>query len=188
MRGKLIIVSLLLAGTLCACSGRELTNVTLIQTVGVDGAGPVALTAVGDEEDGPARYQTVGQTVTAAQEALKTLGRTRLELTHISQVVLGPEADVPQTLWEQVVHRESGYGATVWLCEDDTTASALLEQSEDPAARLESLRENSGAAAPTVLEALSALTRTGQVRLPVLAADGEDLRVTEYRTVEVGRA
>lgn len=186
MRGKLIVVGLALAGLLCGCAGQELTDVTLIQAVGVDGPGPVTLTAVGDEEEAPALYRATGQTVTAAQEGLRGLGRTRLELTHVAQVVLGPDADVARTLWEQVTHRKSGYGATVWLCADGTTAWELLRRAEDPSARLKSLEENGGAAAPTVLEALSALSRTGRTRLPVLTAQGDDLRVAGYRTVEVG--
>lgn len=182
---KLIAVSLLLAG-LTACSGRELTNVTLIQTLGVDGMDPVALTAVGDEEKDPALYRVLGQDVAQAQEGLKALGETRLEVTHVAQLVLGPEADLEETLWQEVTHRKSGYGATVWLVSDGTTAGELLSTARDPARRLKSLEENAGVRAPTILEALSALTRTGDTTLPVLAALGEELQVVGYRTVKVG--
>lgn len=180
---KLTVLCLCLAALLTGCWGRELTDVTLLQTMAVDGSGPVALTAVAGGED-EARYRAQGADVTAAQQALPALGTTRLELTHIRQLVLGPEADVAETLWQALTHRESGYGATVWLS-GGPSAGALLEGEEDVPARLGSLEDNAGVAAPTVLEALSALWQTGQVRLPVLEMSGGELTVTGYQTVEV---
>lgn len=180
---KLTAMSLALAALLTGCWGRELTDVTLLQTMTVDGSGPVELTAVaGGEEEGVYRVQ--GSDVAAAQQALPALGSTRLELTHIRQLVLGPEVDVPETLWQALTHRESGYGATVWLA-GGPSAGALLEGEGDVPARLRSLEDNAGVAAPTVLEALSALWQTGQVRLPVLERSGGELTVTGYQTVEV---
>ena len=181
---KLIIVSLALAALCAGCSGQELTNVTLIQTIGVDGPGPVTLTAVGDEEDAEI-YRTVGESVTAAQEDLRELGTTRLETTHIAQLVLGSDVDVAQCLWREVTHRKSGYGATVWLCAPDATASAVLEDAQDLPARLRALEESGGVRAPTILEALSALSETCRAELPVLAVAGGEVRVTGYKSVEV---
>ncbi len=181
---KLIIVSLALAALCAGCSGQELTNVTLIQTVGVDGPGPVTLTAVGDEADG-AVYRTIGESVTAAQEGLRKLGTTRLETTHMAQLVLGSDVDVEQCLWREVTHRKSGYGATVWLCAPEATAAAVLEDAEELPARLRALEENGGVRAPTILEALSALSETGRAELPVLAVAGGEARVLGYKSVEV---
>ncbi len=129
-----VLLSLCLAALLCACAPRELSDVTLIQTMGLDGAGPIAVTAVGEAEAGPAVYRAEGDDLSAAQAALQQEGTTRLEATHVSQLVLGPEADVPGALWAVAVHRESGCGATVWLA--GTEAGNLLAAAEDPAGRL----------------------------------------------------
>ncbi len=171
---KLIIVSLLLAATLTSCGGRELSNVTLIQTIAVDGPGPVTLTALGDEEE-PTVYETQGNDVLQAQEGLRALGTTRLEVTHVSQLVLGPDVDVAQVLWQELAHRKSGYGATVWLA-GESPAGELLAGASQPCQRLKALEENGGVAAPTLLSALSALSREGEVSLPVLALEGEELQ------------
>lgn len=184
---KLIIISLLCAGALTGCSGQELTNVTLIQTLGVDGRGPVELTAVGDaQQEEAARYRVRGADVMEAQAGLKALGETRLEVTHMAQLVLGPDADLMETLWQEVIHRKSGYGATVWLVGGELTAGEVLERAKNPSGRLKSLEENAGARAPTILEALSALVREGRVELPVLETSGEELRLAGYRTVKAG--
>lgn len=183
---KLILASLVLTAILSVGRGRELTDVSLIQVLGVDGWEPVRLTAVGDEEESPRCYQTQAAGVAEAQEALKELGETRLEVTHVAQMVLGPEAQVGETLWQEVRHRKSGYGATVWLTEE-TEAGDLLRRAADPAKRLKAMEENGDLAAPTVLEALSALTREGRVTLPVLGLAGEELRLVGWRTVEEGR-
>lgn len=180
---KLIVISLLLAALLTGCGGRELSEVTLIQTIAVDGPGPVTLTALGDEEE-PAVYEIRGEDVTRAQEGLKGLGTTRLEVTHVSQLVLGPDVDVAQVLWQELTHRKSGYGATVWLA--GTPAGELLAGAEQPCRRLKALEENGGVAAPTLLDALSALTREGEVSLPVLAREGEELRAVGMKTVKEG--
>lgn len=181
---KSIIISFLLAGLLSGCGGQELTNVTLIQTLGVDGTGPVTLTAVGDEEEESVVYLADGEDVTQAQAGLKDLGETRLEVTHVAQLVLGRSADLSETLWQEMSHRKSGYGATVWLCAENISAQALLEGAGNAPARLRSLEENAGVRAPTILEAISALTREGQVELPVLTLEGEELRVVGREMVE----
>ncbi len=181
---KLLIVSLLLAAALTGCGGRELSNVTLIQTIAVDGPGPVTLTALGDEEE-PAVYETRGDDVLRAQEGLRDLGTTRLEVTHVSQLVLGPDVDVAQVLWQELTHRKSGYGATVWLA-GEGPAGELLAGAAQPCQRLKALEENGGVVAPTLLDALSALSREGEVSLPVLALEGEELRAVGMRTVKEG--
>lgn len=183
---KLTLISLPLALLLTGCGGRELTNVTLIQTMGVDGSGPVELTAVGDEGEDSQVYRAAGADVTQAQERLNRLGETRLEVTHVAQLVLGRSADVEETLWQELGRRKSGYGATVWLCDEGVSAGELLDGAKDPSRRLESLEENAGVEAPTILEALSALTREGKVELPVLGLEGEDLRVVGREILEEG--
>ena len=179
MTVSLIIISL---AALAGCAGQELTDVTLIQTLGVDGPGPVELTALGDDYGQGVRYHTRGETVTDAQESLKSLGDTRLEVTHVAQVVLGETADVEDTLWREVMDRKSGYGATVWLTQGP--AADLLAWGQDPSRRLKALEENGGVRAPTILEALSTLVREGRVELPVLAISEGELALAGYQIVE----
>lgn len=180
---KLILASLALAALLTGCGGRELANVTLIQTLGVDGAEQVELTAVG-EEDG-ACYQAQGDDLAQARERFRELGTSRLEMTHVAQIVLGPDVPVEETLWQELTNRDSGYGATVWLAWDEP-AGELLAQAADPCKRLKAMEENGSITVPTLLEALSALTREGEVALPVLARQGEELRAMGTRTVKEG--
>lgn len=181
---KRMMAALLLAVTLTGCGGRELADVTLIQTLGVDGLGPVELTALGDQEEQEV-YTLQGEDVAGAQEGLKALGDTRLAVTHVSQLVLGPDVPVERTLWQAMTHRESGYGATVWLTAETRSAGELLAAVERVPTRLKSLEENAGVAAPTILAALSDLERQGWVELPVLSESGGELQVVDWRRVEV---
>ena len=180
---RLIFVSFALAAVLTGCGGRELTDVTLIQTVGVDGAQSVSLTAVGEEEAETACYQTQGETLDQARQQLRELGSTRLEVTHVAQLVLGPDVPVAEVLWQELTNRESGYSATVWLALEESAAD-LLTQSADPCSRLEALEQNGSADPPTLLEAVSALVREGEVALPVLVREGEDLRWAGTQTIK----
>lgn len=177
------LTGLMLLCLLSACGGQELTNVTLVQTVAVDGTGPVTVTAAGDGET----YRVCAIDAAVAQEALKGLGTQRLETTHIQQLVLGPEVDVADCLRREVTHRKSGYGATVWRS-GKGQAGELLAAADDLPARLTSLEENAGVEAPTVLEALSDLTCRGRTQLPVLEAEGDEVRVIGYEIVEVSGA
>lgn len=169
---------------LSAC-GRELSHVTLIRVLGVEeAAGAVTLTAL-PGGDAPSAQTGRGETLSAAVEDLKGAGDTRLELTHVTAVVAGEVENLPDLLWQQVNHRKSGYGATLWLA-GEGTAAELLAGAEDPAARLRSLEENAGVVAPTILEALRALCQRGQVTLPVLGREGNTLCLTGWRTVLAG--
>lgn len=165
---------------LVACGGQEMANVELIRTLAVDGPGPVTVTAAGEGDT----YRLTAAKAALGQEELKALGAKRLETTHVQQLVLGPDVDVTDCLWQEVTHRESGYGATVWRYPDGP-AGDLLEAAPGLPDRLASLEENGGVNAPTVLEALSDLVCRGWTRLPVLASAGEELRVTGYEIVEV---
>lgn len=183
---KLISVSLALAVLLTACGGRELTDVTLIQTLGVDGAEQVELTAVGEEEEGGEPcYRTQGVDLAQARARLKELGTTRLEVTHVAQLVLGPDVPVADVLWQELTHWDSGYGATVWLTLAEP-AGELLAGAAQPCKRLAAMEKNGSVDAPTLLEALSTLSREGEVTLPVLERQGEELRAAGTRTVKEG--
>lgn len=159
---------------LSGCGGQELKNVSLVRTLGVDGPGPVAVTAVAGEGEEEALFSCGGADIVEAQAVLETLGSQRLAVTHVGQVVLGQTTSA-KSLWDEVVHRESGYGATVWLAEG-SSAGDLLARAEDPAGRLKHLEE-SGVAAPTLLEAVSALAREGGVTVPVVGLRDGELQV-----------
>lgn len=178
---KAVILALGLVFVLTGCGGTELSNVSLVRTLGIDGTGPVTVTAVAGEEDEGGLFHCAGEDVWEAQERLATLGSARLAVTHVGQVVLGADASA-QCLWDEVVHRDSGYGATVWLTEGGT-AYGLLSGADDPAGRLKHLEE-SGVAAPTLLEAVSALARDGQVTAPVLGLRGGELEVVDWRALK----
>lgn len=177
---RVIYLACALTLLLTGCGGQELANVSLIRTLGVDGQGPVAVTAVAGGEEEREIFCAQGEDVIAAQEELKTLGVKRLAVTHMGQVVLGAEASV-QALWDEVIHRDSGYGATVWLAEEGT-AQELLSEADDPAGRLKHLEEQ-GAAAPSLLEAVSALARDGQVEVPLLGLRDGELEITGKRAL-----
>ena len=186
--GRLIIVSLIvsLAVIGAAAPGRELTDVTLMGTLGVDGPGPVALTAVGEGEGGEiCRYTTQGPDLARTREALRELGDTRLEVTHVAQLVLGPDVDVEEILTRELTNRKSGSDATVWLVADES-AETLLTLAKDPCKRLKALEENGSIQAPTLLEALSTLEREGEVSLPVLRRDGQELQVAGVEIIKEG--
>lgn len=163
---------------LAGCGGRELSNVSLVRTLGIDGAGSVVVTAIAGEADERALFCTAGEDVIAAQKALETLGSERLAVTHVGQVVLG-ETATAQALWDEVVHRDSGYGATVWLTESGS-AYRLLADADDPAGRLKHLEE-CGAAAPSLMEVVSALARDGQITVPVVGIRGGEIEITGER-------
>lgn len=178
---KTILLAVGLAVLLTGCAGQELSNVSLVRVLGIDGGGPVIVTAVAGAEDERGIFRCAGEDVPAAQKTLETLGSERLAVTHIGQVVLGENA-AAQCLWDEVVQRESGYGATVWLAETGT-AYDLLTGASDPAGRLKHLEE-SGVAAPTLLEAVSALVRCGEVTVPVLGLRDGGLEVVGWRALK----
>ena len=187
--GWLTIISLIIALAVLGSGnrGQELIDVTLIQTLGVDGPGPVTLTAVApaDQENPPQHYRTRGHDLAQAREGLKELGDTRLEVTHVARLVLGADAKVEETLWEELNDRASGCDARVWLT-DGESAAELLEHIYEPCKRLKAMEENGSTKAPTLLEALSTLTREGQVTLPVLERQGDKLMVTGTQIIKEG--
>ena len=88
-------------------------------------------------------------------------------------------------MWEELIDRASGCDARVWLT-DGESAAELLEHIYEPCKRLKALEDNGSTKAPTLLEALSALRREGQVTLPVLSREGDELKVTGTRRIKEG--
>ena len=163
----------------CAPNAREPDGLALARVLGVDGAGPVTLTAVcgGTDQDGGARGSADGANLEAARQALPWAGEREMALTNLSYIIIGMDADAGAAAAWVMADRELSPSAAMWLTED---AAALLDGSGDPAARLEVLMD-SGVSAPTAAEVLAALETFGWVELPVLESMDGELRVV--RTV-----
>lgn len=173
-RGMICAAALaLLAG--CAPNAREPDGLALVRVLGVDGAGPVTLTAVcgGAEQESGARGAASAEDFETARQALPWVGEREMALTNLSYIIIGGDGDVERVMRCVMEDRELSPSATVWLAED---AAALLEQMEDPAARLEVLAD-SGADAPRAVEVLSALKTEGSAELPVLRVRAGTLEV-----------
>lgn len=156
---------LLLSG--CGAPDREPSNLALVRVLGVDGSGPVELTAVcggSDQGDGD-RGKAAGETLAAAGEELPWSGTEKLSLTGVSFLVVGSGTDLEQVLLWALEDVELGAAATVWLAVEGV--GELLDPCGDPAADLE-LLERQGSAAPTVAGAAAALFTDGRVALPLL--------------------
>lgn len=154
----------LLAG--CAPNAREPDGLELARVLGVDGAGPVVLTAVcgdGEEESGT-QVSAAGQDFMAAREALPWTGEREMALTSLSYLIIGSDADLEGVATAVLADHELSPGASVWYAQD---AAALLEECGDPASRLAVLEE-SGVKAPTAAQALAALRTGGRTVLPSL--------------------
>ena len=99
-----------------------------------------------------------------------------------SYLLVGPEANLESLLYSVLEDADLGATATVWLME--AGVSAELEACEDPAADLELLTLR-GVEAPTVAQAVAALSSKGEVYLPSLGAqDGklEERGVRRWKT------
>ena len=165
-------VLLLLSG--CAPVAREPDDLALVRVLGVDGSSPVALTAVcargesGDAERGYAEAESFER----ARGQIPWSGTAEeLSLTGVDYLLIGPNAELEELLYSVLEDTDLGAAATVWLLEE--AASVTLEACGDPAADLELLTLK-GVEAPTVAQAVAALSSAGEVSLPCLTArDGK---------------
>ena len=152
---------------------KEPEGLALVRVLGVDGLGPVTLTAVcggEDQEGNQSRGQCVGADFEEALEEVRWSGEEELSITSVTWLVIGQEVELENVLLAALRNEELGAAATVWL--GSGGAAELLGDCEDPASALE-LLERQGFEAPTVVEALAALYKGEELRLPRLAA-GED--------------
>ena len=168
MRKWLILVAaliVLLAGW--SPASKEPEGLALVRVLGVDGAGPVVLTAVcgGDDQSDQSRGQCAGTDFGGALAGLPWAGTEELSLTSVSWIIVGRDVDLETVLTAALRDEEIGAAATVWLAEEG--AEELLERCDDPASALELLKRR-GIEAPTVVEALAALEK-GELSLPLLA-------------------
>lgn len=160
----------LLAG--CSPAAREPDDLALVRVLGVDGSGPVVLSAVcGRTGNDVPRGNVEADTVEEGLAALPWSGEgAELTLTGVSFLVVGADVDLPALLLTVLEDEELGAAVTVWLAPEG--AGALLGACDDPAADLELLTLR-GISAPTAAQAAARLNAYGRIELPLLeAADG----------------
>ena len=150
---------------------KEPEGLALVRVLGVDGSGPVLLTAVcgGEDQEEPGRGRCAGESFEAALEGLPWSGEEELSLTSVSYIIVGRDAALEEILLAVLRNRELGASATVWLAEEG--AAALLDGCADPASGLDLLTRQ-GQNAPTAAEALARLEGGETLTLPLLAGDG----------------
>ncbi len=165
-------LAVLLAGWRPAA--KEPEGLALVRVLGVDGRGPVTLTAVcgGEEQEERDRGRCTGEDFGAALEDLPWSGEEELSLTSVSYLVVGRDVALGDVLLAALRNEELGASATVWLAEEG--AARLLDGCADPASGLDLLARR-GMEAPTVVEALAALRRGEGLCLPLLAGEGPAL-------------
>ncbi|MBD5134004.1 MAG: hypothetical protein HDT38_05990 [Clostridiales bacterium] len=153
---------------------KEPEGLALVRVLGVDGRGPVTLTAVcgGDDQGDQSRGRHTGEDFGRALSALPWSGTEELSLTSVSYIVVGRDVDLRETLLAVLRDEELGASATIWLAE--AGAAELLDGCRDPASGLDLIARR-GVEAPTAVEALAALERGEGLCLPLLAGDGPSL-------------
>ena len=159
---------------------KEPEGLALVRVLGVDGPGPVALTAVcggEDQEIDQSRGQCTGADFEEALEKVPWSGEEELSLTSVTWVIIGRDVELESVLLTALRNEKLGAAATVWLAEEG--AAELLGSCEDPASELE-LMERQGVGAPTVVEALAALYRGEAPRLPLLMVGEEGLTIIDW--------
>ena len=151
---------------------REPEGLALVRALGVDGPGPVVLTAVcgGEDQEDPNRGVCTGESFQQALERVPWAGAEELSLTSVSYLIVGRDVDLPDVLLETLRNEELGAAWTVGLAA--AGAAALLGACRDPASALELIGRR-GVEAPTVVEALAALQTGEELCLPLITG-GED--------------
>lgn len=159
---------------------RELEATMVVQVLGVDWTDDgVILTAVSDPGEGSEDTKAevlsgAGRDLAEAEAALKSAGEEYVSLTHVTQLVLGADSDLPAVLEAALEEPALGQGATVWMAADGT-AKELLEGAGGGAKRLSSIELNTGVTPVTVLQGLMRLEEDGRVELPTLNLEEEIL-------------
>ena len=159
---------------------KEPEGLALVRVLGVDGPGPVTLTAVCGGEDqkrDQSRGQCAGADFEQALEQVRWSGEKELSVTSVTYLIAGRDVDLESVLLAALRNEELGANATVWLGSDG--AAELLGGCEDPATALE-LLERQGVEAPTVVEALAALYREDGLCLPLLMIGEDGLMLVDW--------
>ena len=169
---------------------KEPEGLALIRVLGVDGAGPVTLTAVcggEDQEIDGRRGRCTADDFETALEKVPWSGEEEMFLTSVTYFIAGRDVDLESALLTALRDEELGANITVWLAPDG--AAELLDGCADPASALE-LLERQGVEGPTVVETLAALCGKDGLRLPLLAAEADGLALVgwaEWRSVHGSR-
>lgn len=159
---------------------KEPEGLALVRVLGVDGSGPVELTAVcggEDQEEERSRGRCAGTDFEEALKGLPWSGKEELSLTSVSYFIVGRDVDLEHVLLAALRNEELGASASVWLAEDG--AAVLLESCKDPATGLELLVRR-GIEPPTVVEALAALYGGEELCLPLLTAEEDGLMLVDW--------
>lgn len=158
---------------------REPEGMALVRVLGVDGGGPVRLTAVcgGEDQGDQSRGQCAGPDLEAALAQLPWSGQEELSLTSVSYLIVGRDVDLEEVLLCILRDEELGAASTVWLAEEG--AAALLAGCDDPAGRLDLLKRRE-IEAPTVVEALAALYGEDGPCLPLLTRGRDGLELVDW--------
>ena len=161
--------ALLLTG--CSAVAVEPDDLELVRVLGVDGAGPVELTAV---SVGDGKGSAAAEDFEEAKERLPWSGAgKKLSLTGVSYLVVGPDVDLEPLIFSVLEEEELGAAITVWLAAEG--AAEVLDACENPTADLELLTLQ-GVPAPTVARVAAMLSGNETLRLPCLAAEGGRLQ------------
>lgn len=167
-----IALAVLLAGWRPAA--KEPEGLALVRVLGVDGPGPVRLSAVcgGEDQGDQSRGSCAGADFDQALAGLPWAGEEELSLTSVSYIIVWRDVELREVLRCVLRNRELGASATVWLAEEG--AAELLAGCADPASGLDLLARR-GCGAPTAVEALARLERGEELTLPLLAGEGPAL-------------
>lgn len=178
MKRVLVCLSALFVLTGCEMLpfARELESTMLVQVLGVDWTQEeVTLTGANDPGTGEATLLSAsGRSMDEAKNRLKGMGEEYVSLTHVRQLILGEQTDLATVLEAALEEPALGQSATVWIVEEGS-AKDLMEGVGGGGKRLSSIELNSGVSPVTVLQSLMRLEETGQVEIPVLAADEQML-------------
>ena len=167
--------------------GREIEDMELMQTLGVDAAeaGQVAVTASSGAGDGPDSGATVvngsAATLSAAVLGLQSEGASYLYFGHVGQLLAGEEL-ARRGLWPTLDYVlrdvEMRLDTALYLVRNGTAGQAIEAAAADGSAtdRLEALADDAGLTANsmprTVKDVLAELDRQGASFLPAVLADG----------------
>ena len=159
---------------------KEPEGLALVRVLGVDGPGPVTLTAVcggEDQEGNQSQGRCTGADFEQALSALPWSGEEELSLTSVTYIIVGRDVDLESVLLAALRDEKLGAAATVWL--GPGGAAELLDSCADPASALE-LLERQGLEVPTVVEALAALYRGDALHLPFLVVEKDGLVLKDW--------
>lgn len=187
--GLLMTLVLLLSGCQALPRAREMGDMDLLRTMGVDaGESGVAVTAstgpraqgLQGQEESARSLSAPGGSLTSACLALQSMGENYVFFGYVDQLLLGEELarrDVTSTLDYFARDTELGLGARLWVVRGNTAAAAVESGGETGVdGRLEALQTDGE-------QGVTALSRTaGEVYADLLewgAAHAPALSVTE---------